>query len=272
MPDREEPQPLGPTSVSLDEMEAQNSAPVAPKLDEIKLDGDAIPEEFRGKSVADLVKLAAGFGSALKLSERARENAETMARMASSAAPAPAAPAAPAAEPEPTDEQIAELYEKDPIKAINILNERAIKRASLHLEQRLAPLYSGTAGAVEQQMREKYKDEFAALGNEIEELIPQVGGRERLTTPKAWEDLIAYVRGQPKNFDKLVEARMAAARTTTVESARNGQELEMGFQAAPTRRAPVADRGSGQMDPVKKQIAEELGMTVDEYIRWEKVS
>jgi len=136
---------LGPTSVSLDEMEQQANQPTPPKLDEIKVDGTDIPEDLRGKSVADVIKLAGNLANALKLSENARTNAETMARMASQQ---PSAPPAPVAAPEPKElsrEEISELYATDPIKAIEVMQNQAISKVAKQYEVRLEPLFSGTS-------------------------------------------------------------------------------------------------------------------------------
>jgi len=260
---------LGPTSVSLDEMEQQANQPTPPKLDEIKVDGTDIPEDLRGKSVADVIKLAGNLANALKLSENARTNAETMARMASQQ---PSAPPAPVAAPEPKElsrEEISELYATDPIKAIEVMQNQAISKVAKQYEVRLEPLFSGTSNVAEQMAKTRYAEVFEILGPEIDAVIKEIGGRERLTSAKSWDDVVSYVRGQPKNFDKLVERRMAANGKSAADAARGAEDQAVGFQPPPQRRTPMGMVGT--MDPTKHQIAVEMEMSDEEYLRWEKV-
>jgi hypothetical protein len=71
MPDTKESP--GATHVDIDEFERSQAAPAAPpKASEFKLEGDDIPEEFRGKTASEIAKLAGSFQSALRISEDAR--------------------------------------------------------------------------------------------------------------------------------------------------------------------------------------------------------
>jgi len=66
-----------------------------------KLEGDEVPEELRGKTMAEVIALQGGMKDALLTSEQARKNAETLAATAAAATAPPAPVAAPLTAPAP---------------------------------------------------------------------------------------------------------------------------------------------------------------------------
>jgi hypothetical protein len=266
--DEQSGQPIGPTSVTIDEMETAGS----PKADStaVKLEGDNIPESLRGKSVADLLEAQTRLEAALRVSESAREQQQLLIRQAGSQpavepTPLPTIPE----EKELTREEFAVMYEERPLDAIEKMQEQQLKRAQRIMEQRLAPLTAGTSSIAEQAARQKFGEEFEILGNEIEGVIKKIsGGRASLSTVDAWQDVVSYVRGQPGNFEKIIEKRATKVQARSADDARQEQINAAGFNGISSIRAPAPTRSGKELDSIEKQIAAELGLTEDEYKRW----
>lgn len=255
--------PAGPESVTLDDLQPQ--APIPPDLTTIKVDGDDVPAEFKGKSVAELMQQATAYAEALKTSERARTTADQMAALA--ARTAPPVPEPPKEEPPLTDEQLAELHTTDPIKAIKYMQSLAINAAARNYDARLTSLAQSTTAGAEAQARTKYAAEFEALGPEISAMVQQIpNAAQVLTSSEAWERLISLVRGTPGNFEKIIQHRAGK----TLEAARAGQVADAGISMTSAVRAP-APVGGGQLDATQKEIAGKLGLTEAEYLHWSKV-
>lgn len=263
--------PAMPEQMTIDDFEKAQATPEPPKLDQIKLDGDGVPDDLKGKSVAEIVQMTKALAESLKLSERSRTQAEQMAAMATRSAPAPvAAPAAPA-EPELTDEQLAELHSTDPLRAIRYMQQQAINAASKNLEARIGNLFTSSAAVAETTAREKFKAEFEVLGPEISAMAKQIPNAEQvLTTPEAWERLISLVRGTPGNFEKVQQYYVSKATGRTLESARQQQQEDAGVSMVSSVRAPGPSIGV-ELDPIQKEIAGKLGLSEADYIKWSKV-
>jgi hypothetical protein len=248
-----------------------DEGPVSVNPDTIKLDGEEIPESLRGKTLKEVLTLNEGMSNALKVSEQARLQAEQMAqiskRVDSIATPAPVKPVE--EEPEMTREEIAALFEEKPLEAVEKMQEIAVRKAEKAFNQRFGVLAAGASSSLENSAKQKYGDEFAALGSEINAVIDSVpGGRNALTSEKSWDDLVAYVRGQ--NFDKMVEYKTAKNAEAAAQQAQAQQQVGTGFTAAP-RRAPPPTPANGKLDAVQLEIAKELNMSPEEYIKWSNV-
>lgn len=249
-----------PNFTTIDDVEAGlQEGSQAQKAADIKLEGDDIPEEFRGKSVAELIQMQKGLADSLKLSEHARMNA------LSAAPTVPKAPAAPAEEPELTDEQLAELHAEDPVKAIRAMQAQAVRIAQRNLEARVSPLLVGTTSAVENSARTKYAEEFAALGPEIQQIIDGLPNRQILSDPVAWDQIVSYARGQ--NFEKMMDFKLRKTRSGRAEEVREQQVESVGAVFAPTQSSATT-RKAVVMDDYTKEIARNLQMTPEEYIKW----
>jgi len=256
--------PAGPESVTLDDLELK-TAPAPPNLAEIKLDGEDVPDEYKGKSVVDLMKQAAALADALKTSERARTQADQMATLA--ARTAPQAPETPKEEPPLTREQLAELHQTDPLKAIEYMQAQAIKAAASNFEARLGSLAQSSAASAEAQARVKYADEFQVLGPEISAMIQQIpNAAQVLTSAEAWDRVIGLVRGTSGNFEKIIQHRTGKS----LDTARAAQVAEAGPSITSAVRAPAATP-AGSLDATQKEIAQKLGITEAEYLQWSKV-
>lgn len=260
--------PLMPESVTLDDLE-KAAAPQPPKLEEIKLDGEGVPDDLKGKSVTELVKMAQGLSEALKTSERARLQSDQMAALATRQAPSP--PPAPKEEPPLTDEQLAEMYQNDPIKAIRTMNEQAIRTAAKNLESRLGSLSASAASSAERDARAKFPAEFEVLGAEIQKMKDSIPNADQvLSTPDAWERLVSLVRGGPGAFEKIAGHYMTKGGFKTIETARSEQAADAGLSLNSSVRAP-ASSNSRELDATQKEIARNLGITDAEYLEWSKV-
>lgn len=257
------------SSMSIEELEVLERQPQNTDLSKIQLDGESVPEGLRGKSVNDVISRMNSMEEALRLSEQARKQAETNAQLALSRGGEPQKPAEEETAQELSEEQIKELYEEDPIKAIQVINDQALRRAEKNLEIRLAPMMRGTSAQVEQAVRSKYADEFELFGDQITQLAGTVPNKEAvLSNPAAWDDLIALVRGRQGNMEKLI-ARKSGGHTPT--QAREMQTQTMGFTGTGGPRQS-ASPSNGQLDPIQKEIAEKMNMSEAEYIKWMRVS
>lgn len=265
--------PVGSSSVSLEDIEASSAEPKAVDLTQA-LDGEEVPEELRGKTMAEVIAIQKGMKDALMTSEQARKNAETLAATAAAATaqPAPAPAPEPTPEPELSEEQIAELHQEDPIKAIKYMNAQAIRVAEKNLEARLGPMMAGTAASVEENARARYSDDFEVIGSEIEKFIQALPNKQVLANPQGWDDMISLVRG--KNLDKIIEHKINKASDTAKETAQQEQKELTGFQpgAGPVRPATAVPSRVEALDDTQKEIAGKLGMTLEDYVKWGAVT
>lgn len=253
-----------PRSVSLDDLE-QVEDTQQPSLDLSKpLDGEGVPEEIKGKSVADLFAEAKRLSEALRMSEQARLSA---------VAPAPVAATPPPAEPkELTDEEIRAIYDEDPLKAVEIKQAQLLRKMEKQYEARLAPLFAGSETSAEQNARQKYQDEFALFGDEIKTVIDNIPNRAILSQPGTWDDIISYIRGKSGNFEKLADARYEKQRQNAVGAARQVQEGLTGFQVRPgPSEISTGKVSAANLDKTQLEIAEKLGMSVEDYVKWSNV-
>lgn len=267
---------LQPESVGLDELEARVASDAAaasrPDLNKIVLEGDSVPEEFRGKTAMELAGMAKALGESLRLSESARRQAETNAQLALNTPQKSVAPV-PVREPELSDDQLAELHQQDPIKAIRYMQAQAKVEAERNMDARLTPLLSGASGSAEAQARAKYATEFELFGDQISKAVSSLPNASSvMTTPQAWDDMVAYVRGKSENFDKLVEhkAGLAAKGKRTVAQA--AQIDDAGISMTSSVRAAAAAADAGDLDDLEKEIATKLGMSFADYKTWKRVS
>lgn len=273
MPDTKESP--GATHVDIDEYERSNAAPAAPpKASEFKVDGDDIPEEFRGKTATEIARQAAAFQSALRISEDARG---AMRASMESRQPTPAA--APVVEEEkiPTREEIKALYDEDPIAAIEKMQEIAVRATEKNLNVRLGAMSASTASLAENWAREEFADEFKLFGEEIKTFVSKIPDKTPLATKEGWENMISYIRGMRGNFEKLIDFRTKGPGRTSTE-ARIEQEAAAGFSGTNgSARTPVPAKGPSTItDEVEKDIVKEfiaLGTFKDEaeYHKWKNL-
>lgn len=237
-----------------------NPAPVPQDLHAIRFDGEGVPEGIRGMSAAQLAERAANLERALKVSEQARLG-NTQAQ------PAYTAPAE-APVPQFTEAQLRELFESDPLAAMAALTQIAEQRASHTFNQRISQLQQGTRGAVEAQVRTKFAEDFELFGAEIDAVAKTVDPAV-LANPQAWEQMIAYVRGQ--NVDKVVEKRvkqeLAKAQGLTREAA---QEMQLGTAPArvTTQRQPSTPQNNHGLDATQLEICNIMGISPADYRKY----
>lgn len=218
---------------------------------------------------------ADALAEALRISEEGRRAAEERLRLAG------ALPAAQTKD-EPkalTTEELQELYSRDPIKAIGYMNEQALKAINENIERRLGPLVSGSSASARESARAKYPDEFELFGSEIDKLLQSdLVSKASLSNPQAWDDLIAYVRGRPGNFEKLFEHRSNKNRDREAEEARKRQAEVAGAHVRSETRAPAPSSGNGSLDDTEREIARALFRDLDpedaykQYTQWRGVS
>ena len=256
--------PENPTnSMTLEEMEQEVASPV-PGVTSTKLDGDDVPEQFRGKTAQEVIEQAQKLSQALQLSEAERLRALQN--------PAPVATPVPVGQPTPeyrplTKEQLEELYQENPLKAFEAMQNDALLRADHHFNQRFGRLEGSLAQTQEGWARGEFKEEFEVLGPQIQEALAKVTDKRVLNDKESWKDLISYIRGQPGNFEKIWEYKSGAMRDSA--TARAEQQADIGFQPRVQTRsagpsAPVV------LDATSRRVMEVLGTFKDEkeYIKW----
>ena len=236
-------------SVTLDELES--GADEKPKAGDIKAEGDEIPEEYRGKSLSEIMKMADLARDGMRTALTAAETARAAAEMAGNR-PAPVAAPIVEAPKELTREELKALYDEDPLRAIEVIEEQAQRRVNAHIEARLAPLTSGTMNAAENWAREEFPDEFELFGKDIKSLIDGVPNKAVFTSKEGWQDAIAYVRGKKDNFEKLVSHRQEKADKTARDESRGRQRDSAGFSGR-------SSSGRGTPAGNDKEIGDKMG-------------
>lgn len=253
-------------AVTLDEMELESEAgkePVVekPNFQDMKLDGDDVPELLRGKSVADALRTVDTMAQSLRMSETERQ--ALRARIDSTPVPQ-------AVEEEPVwdREKLREMYEQDPIAAMEAMGNHLSDNLNRHFETRLQPLANGTVIAAEQAAKQRYETEFSMFGDQIEQFKKGLPDRSVLASSQGWDDMISYIRGRPENFDRMIVARSGPQK----QAARQEQVQNTGFSAAPAGSAiPVA---GGDLDVTTQKIAQSfidqgIFKDMNEYKRWQ---
>lgn len=263
--------PAGATSVTLDEMEASAQENTGTKVDlsSIKLDADGMPEELKGKSAAEIIEYAKGLKEAVRVSEQARLAAQQQTDVLLRTQPTPEQVQRPDPTPELTKEQLAELFQNDPIAAMDAISQQTTRRVAAQYEERLQPLLRGNVDSAERRAREQYADEFTLFGKDIDSIVAQIpGGRAAMVSDAAWSDLIALIRGRPGNFEKILDHKTtkSAPRPTREEVAEGNSGVSM--RSTSQGRAPASQ---GKLDATQLEIADKLGLSPEEYINWSKV-
>lgn len=244
-----EGQPLR-VDVTLDEMEQGVKDAAAAQ----KAAADAAAaEEARKKAgeAADDPKVSA-LKEALRLSEESRTRLErSLAERPTQ--PVAAAPIEPTEKPL-TKEELAELFGKDPVAAIEYMQTKSVKTVEDNLVKRLQPLVAGNASTLEEQMRQKYPDEFKVFGDQIRDFVSKAD-KATFANAQNWEDMISWMRG--KNFDKMVAHRDEQARAKAAVDAHAAQAASAGTHVGSSIRSP-APTGGGSFDDTTKAIIKEL--------------
>lgn len=269
------------SSVTMEEigeqLAAADAAGKSTDLAAVKLEGDNIPAELRGKTVAELLREREVLSQSVQIANSARLAAEA----ARGAAPASVVVAAP--EPAParmTKEAWDELYQTDPMQAIAYMNNIAIQDAASQFERRFGSLTAGASSQAEARVREQFKTEFELFGEEIKQLAADVPDKSALANPEGWAHLVSFVRGKPGNFEKLIERNTSKAAEVAAIAARQAQEGSAGasFSSSTARAAaPVVPTGGGEdggnygLDAEERHAAEVMNMSLKDYAHWKKI-
>lgn len=274
--------PLFGESFTMDEIEEGAGATVAerPDLSKVLADGEDVPEAYRGKSVSEIIRIAETARTTMNESVTAARTAAEAARDAA-AAMGNRRDEPPAPPPkELTREEIKALYDEDPMAALDVIQEQAMRRVSQHVEERIAPLTSGTMSAAENWAKQEFPEEFELFGDKIKQMIDSVPNKQIFSGKKGWEDAIAYVRGQKGNFEKLMEHRTNKGNSDEAASARERERANAGFTGRSTttarQREAARSADAGDMGEQEKSIAQSFidnGTFKDmaEYRRWQKM-
>lgn len=252
------------------ELEAAAKAGVDPT--EVKLEGDKIPEALRGKTLADVLRETEVLNQSLKIANDARKAAEERGSV-----PPVATPPAAVVESKKrmTKEALAELFEQDPVSAVAYMNEIAIQDAAETFERRFSALSASSSQSAETAARTKFSDEFALFDKEIKDVTAAMPDKSILANPQAWDNIIAFIRGKPGNFERFIEARNTKAAVAAAEAARDAEDRGAGASlTSSVRSAPASkDVGDGGYGLSKEElrIAETMDMSPKDYAYWKKI-
>jgi hypothetical protein len=254
----------------MDEMEKASAVPQGPDLTNTKVDGEGVPEMLKGKTLQEVFARFGSLEDAVKISEQARQTAELNARTA--LAVQPRVEETKVEEPkEMTDEELSELHSSNPIAAIRAMSAQAERRAMRNLEQRIGTLAVGSAATAESAARQTYPEEFEMFAGDIQELIKSIPNSQSvMSNPRAWDDLMAVVRGKKGNFERLLDKKMSKNGGPSREKAQESEIANVGFTGAPQTRARLVTN-VGELDTVQREIADKLGMTPEDYFKWSRV-
>lgn len=265
-----DPAPFG-NAMTMEEIEESLKEGDKPATDpdKVVLEGDTIPEGYRGKNLNDILKDNQRLQDSLRL-----RDAEVSTYRAGDDARRTAAPAAAAVEEvkEPTREELDKLFEDDPRQYAEVIADMRVRKAENQWAGRIASLEQGTIGASEGWAKEQFKDEFELFEKDINEFRRSVTNQAIFSTRKGWEDMISYVRGKPENIDKLFDHK-AGRKTRTRDDARRDEDNNAGFNRSSSRRTAVEATGDGADSLSKEQrdVADGLGMNYKDYAKWSKV-
>lgn len=260
-----------PTGMSIDEMETTNAGPPAVDLTKVKVDGEGVSELLKGKSVTEVLAQFGSMEAALKASEQARLTAELTAKTALSTQDRPVLEPVVEEPKEMSDEELAELHQTDPLKAMRVLADRSERRVTKNLESRLSFVTKGSSATAEHAARAAYPEEFELFKDDIQQIIKTIPNASAvMSNPQAWDDLMAVVRGKKGNFERMIEKRIAGNGGKTRETAQSEETTQMGFTEQTQVRRPAA-KTVDQLDATQLEIADKLNLTPQEYIKWSKV-
>ena len=184
---------------------------------------------------------------ALRISEEARKRTEETLRSIGTATQTKKE------EKELTEEELNELYQKNPLQAISIMTAKAVKLSEENISRRLEPLIHGGATNAKILAQSKYPDEFALFPSEIAQLEEKYSGG--MSNPGAYDDLIAFIRGRPGNFEKLVEHITKKADEKKAEEARQREQSGAGSHTRSDLRPPPPANEDYKLDDTEKEIA-----------------
>jgi hypothetical protein len=256
----------GGSNDSIEEFGQRFSTPTPQDLSQIKLEGDTIPENLRGKSVSDVLAEQARLRQALQLSEDARLALKNSQEAVTSAnrAPAPAAPPAPVPEQELNEEQLQELFDQNPRKYQDYLTQRTEQRLMRAVQGSIAPVVNSSADLVLRDAQNRFPDEFAAFGEDIQSFISALPDKSSLANPGAMGELMDYMRG--KHWQKF-SRHLAQKSGGRLEDVRQelGNQTPSDFSNSP--QPPRQRGGSVQLDDTMKQIADALGVSYEDYAK-----
>jgi hypothetical protein len=212
-------------SLTMEEIEATLAEGEKPEGE-----GDDVPEAYRGKSLKEIIAIAETTRSSMN--ERldvVKIASEAAARAAGSMSPRNPEPPPPEAPKELTRDELKALYEEDPLRAIEVIEQQAAARTEAHLNARMAPLTDGILTQAENWARQEFATEFELFGDDIKKVVEKVGNKSVFTQKQAWEDAVAYVRGKAGNFEKLIEHQQKKAGETAAASAREAEARRGGY-------------------------------------------
>lgn len=265
------------SSVTMEEIGEQLAVAAAGSTDAstVKLEGDSIPEALRGKTVADLIRERDVLAQSVDIANKARKAAEEAGGVRTVERVVEREPvAAPA---KLTKEQLAMLFEQDPIAAVGYMQDIALKEAEGAFERRFAPLAAGSASNAEASAKARFANEFALFGADIKQITDSLPDKSILANSVGWDNIIAYVRGKPGNFEKLIEANAAKAAEAAALAAREGQDRSAGASLTSSVRAaaPVTvsiDGGSTfGLDTAERKAADDMDISYKEYAKWKNI-
>ena len=171
-----------------------------------------------------------------------------------------------------TDDDLAKLIdEKGPVAAMRIIQAQTLRIGRKHYDARLAGMANAGIGVAEAEARRKYPVEFELFADEIRRTVESAPDKSALANTAVWDNMISFIRGQPGNIEKWVDARTKksdeAARTAAQEAQRAGTGVHVPAGGGPIVTRPDPAGETYGLDRTEQQIAETLGVPFKDYAR-----
>jgi hypothetical protein len=167
---------------------------------------------------------------------------------------------APQAPIEITPEKIRELLLSDkPEQGVALMLDTALRARDQNYQQRIQGVTQSAGLIAFEGAKQRHAEDFADFGEDIVAAAQQLDPAT-LSSPAMWDDIVSWVRGQPKNKDKWLQRELKKLDDQRKESARTTQQQRAGVTSAGSRRGSgvVSGTGSGAGDPSYGLTAEEL--------------
>lgn len=257
-----------PAAVSMDQMEEMYKVPDPAKPDvstSTSNDDASFPEQFKGKSVKEIIAHAEALQRAMQISEAGR-----VAAMRSAQERPIESPPIPQVK-EYTREEIVEMMQSDDanvrVQAIDIMNTQAIRKAEAQVTARFGQLVDSSISSAEIEARRMYGKEFELFGDQIADFARQLPDKSQLSNVNGWRNMVSYIRGLDGNIQKYAQAiTQAPDSSRNAESARAMESLSTGFSPAPVRN-PSPSAKPIVVDDFTREIAKQFGRDPVEYAR-----
>lgn len=239
-------------TVSIDDYDTITQEPAAVDASALAAENDRLKEAFRNSESIRLALEMAGRQAPQQVQQQVVQQQQHVQEL--------------------TREQIATLFQEDPIAAVEYMQTAALQRVGGHFNARLEALSGNTVALQEGSARQRYAGDFELYGKDIEQYVRALPDKSVLGRPEGWDQLIGFVRGQPGNIEKFVEREIIRRSGTAATIARSEQIASAGFAATsrPTVGGGSVSGGVETFGLTQEQMraADATGVSYKDYKAW----